>query len=460
MILYKYRECSEWTDSIFQDQIIWLAKPDKLNDPCECSIHELAPEWVADRIMEMKSAQISGSLMFGASSNYLKEIKRTIPSITNFDGKYMAFRDIYERHFHAQLSNPDSLFMALEDQLKGLGVFSLASAPDNPLMWSHYAKQHEGICLGFELRDLTPSTDPTRFLKVRYSDEIPKIDGNSFIQQISFSVDNNGAIRSESSIPLTDKTVRSAISTKSICWKYEGEWRYIESQGDRAYPFPGPIVEITFGLRCRESDRKRYIELAKKHLYGDVRVYEICRVKNTLQFERRFLEVLSSQRDLAGLPGPTGIPIDDTSVADHHPELERMMSFNQVSKALPLITELLLSEPESAKLWRHKGLALGRMGKHDEALECFERALRLDPEFFSAWYHKGVALMELQRYEESVAPYEMARKLIPTDGSTNFNLAQVKRSLGLTAEAIDLLKIAKRCGHPRADEVLRDLNAD
>jgi hypothetical protein len=68
-----------------------------------------------------------------------------------------------------------------------------------------------------ELRDLTPSTDPTRFRQVRYSDEIPHMEPAGFIQEIGFFIDEDGLPHNESSIFLSDKAVRTAISTKATC---------------------------------------------------------------------------------------------------------------------------------------------------------------------------------------------------------------------------------------------------
>jgi hypothetical protein len=63
MILYKYRQNSPYTDQIFTDGKIWLAKSSTLNDPCECTLHTLAPEWIAQQVREMKGAQMAGAIV-------------------------------------------------------------------------------------------------------------------------------------------------------------------------------------------------------------------------------------------------------------------------------------------------------------------------------------------------------------------------------------------------------------
>ncbi|MGI4826768.1 MAG: tetratricopeptide repeat protein [Janthinobacterium lividum] len=462
MILYKYRQCSRTTDQIFKDQTVWLATPESLNDPCECSMHELAPDWVESRVHEMKAAQMSGTVMFSRSNpGLLKEIKQVLPPITDFDEKYKAFRLIYKRELGGRLSDPDEMFSQLQSQLAKVGVFSLASSPDNPLMWSHYAFQHEGICLGFEVRDLTPSSDSKRFLQVRYSDVIPKMSGQGFTQEVKSYLDDDGGFRNESTISFTDEAVRTAISTKATCWSYEGEWRYVEPLGGRTYPFPGPLVEMTFGLRCPREKRDHYIDLASKCLAEDVRLYEMQRVRNSFRFDRVFLGISPSKKDVSSVsiiaPAFAG-EFDDTSIADTHPEIQRFIKHGQYTRALPLVEDALTADPNSAKLWRAKGVLLGRQSRHQDALECFERAIKNLPGFFSAWYHKGVALTQLERFSEAALAYEKAREIVPNDSSTIFNFAMVRYVLGQEDETRRLLMDARKCGHPRASEVLRVLD--
>src|SRR5438552_2914382 len=41
------------------------------------------------------------------------------------------------------------------------GALCFSKSPSNPLLWSHYADKHKGICLGFELSPDAPVSDPT-----------------------------------------------------------------------------------------------------------------------------------------------------------------------------------------------------------------------------------------------------------------------------------------------------------
>ena len=59
------------------------------------------------------------------------------------------------------------------------------------------------------------------------------------------------------------------------------------------------------------------------------------------------------------------------------------------------------------------GIALRNLGRADEALVCYDRALELDPDFSEAYYNRGQALEDLGRLEETLVCYERVLKLQP-----------------------------------------------
>ena len=337
MILYKYRQNSPSTDQIFIEGKVWLAKSSSLNDPCECTLHSLAPEWVAEKVRMMKGAQMGGFLVglpgtppdppaaeFAAKLNESKTSK-----------EIQTFRRMFEARFSCRLSNPDLVFEQLEDQLKSVGVFSLSESAGDPLMWAHYAGNHEGVCLGFEVADGTPTSDRDRFIRVEYTDQVSQMPEEGFRQEVTFAIDETGRPVTTSRVSLTDDTIRAAIGTKSMNWEYEHEWRYVESASGK-YNFPGPLVEIVFGLRCTPEQRQHYTDLIAAHLQNDVRLYEMRRIPDSLAFERVFLGVCTSKLLAANRSvGDTLRFRDETSVGESHPAIQRQIECRQFAQALP-----------------------------------------------------------------------------------------------------------------------------
>ncbi len=318
-------------------------------------------------------------------------------------------------------------------------------------------ENHEGVCLGFEVPDGMPLSDRERFIRVTYTDQIPQMPEEGFRQQIDFAFNEEGRLAATSRVSLTDETIRASIGTKSLSWAYEQEWRYVES-AEGKYNFPGPLVEIVFGVRCTPEKRKHYTDLAASHLWNDIRLYEMRRIPNSLAFERVSIGVCASKLDAANRPiANTPRFSDETSLAEIHPAIQRQLDCGQFAQALQAIDQALEQTPDSLKLWRTRGVALGTMQRHEEALGCFERATELNPRFFSAWYHRGVACTALGRYEEAILAYEEAHRLNLPDASTNFNLGCVLTHLGRLEEAKKSLLAAEKAGHPRARDVLNDI---
>lgn len=65
--------------------------------------------------------------------------------------------------------------------------------------------------------------------------------------------------------------------------------------------------------------------------------------------------------------------------------------------------------------WYDKGLKLSRLGKYEEAIECFEKAFEIDPEYKDACVIKGIALDILEKGEDAITCYGKALELDSND---------------------------------------------
>lgn len=109
------------------------------------------------------------------------------------------------------------------------GLICFCEVWENPLLWSHYADKHRGICLGFDVdrRGLCP---------VNYMEE-----------------------RSELPDAPTEEFASQLYSTKYAGWKYEQEWRvtiqFDEEEDRPRFYYWGPqsfivLREVIVGLDC------------------------------------------------------------------------------------------------------------------------------------------------------------------------------------------------------------------
>jgi len=63
--------------------------------------------------------------------------------------------------------------------------------------------------------------------------------------------------------------------------------------------------------------------------------------------------------------------------------------------------------------WFKQGVDLDRIGRYEEALGLYDKAIEINPQYAQAWYNKGVALDRLGKYEEALDAFDRAIKMNP-----------------------------------------------
>ena len=87
--------------------------------------------------------------------------------------------------------------------------------------------------------------------------------------------------------------------------------------------------------------------------------------------------------------------------------------------------------------WFNRGVALEKMGKSEQAVECFDNALEENPNDSWAWFNKGVSLHRLGLLGEALYCYDHSLELNPDDPDLMSNKGILLRTLGKTEEAIE-----------------------
>jgi len=85
-----------------------------------------------------------------------------------------------------------------------------------------------------------------------------------------------------------------------------------------------------------------------------------------------------------------------------------LVNLGRDDEALAAFEKALALNPGDALVWYNQGVALGKLGRHEEALSSYDRSLELNPEFALAWHSLGAALGNLGRHEEALAAFEQA----------------------------------------------------
>jgi hypothetical protein len=91
--------------------------------------------------------------------------------------------------------------------------------------------------------------------------------------------------------------------------------------------------------------------------------------------------------------------------------------------------------PGDAQAQLNYGKALHEVGRHREAIEKYELALKRNPELAEAEFYLALAWYNLKDFDKSIEHYQRALQLDPKKGEWEFRLARVLVAKGLSIEA-------------------------
>uniref|UniRef100_A0A2G7SP99 DUF2971 domain-containing protein n=1 Tax=Chryseobacterium sp. B5 TaxID=2050562 RepID=A0A2G7SP99_9FLAO len=162
--LYKYRQFDELSISALISDKVFLSSPEKFNDPLECK-----PEIEMDiEIGELKFAvasmiekRVLPRLNSAAKSLKINhpDLENKIKKLAKIEGSLVLDRIDYnsndpDLHGRARDYIEWALLSDMEKELRRQykkGILSLSENPNCHLMWSHYAKNHTGFCIGYDV---------------------------------------------------------------------------------------------------------------------------------------------------------------------------------------------------------------------------------------------------------------------------------------------------------------------
>ena len=73
-----------------------------------------------------------------------------------------------------------------------------------------------------------------------------------------------------------------------------------------------------------------------------------------------------------------------------------------------------LTEPDKLKAaWNNKGLCFAILQKYDEAIHCYEEALKIDPALKESWYNKGRAWALKGEHSKAIENYSKSLEIDP-----------------------------------------------
>ena len=109
-----------------------------------------------------------------------------------------------------------------------------------------------------------------------------------------------------------------------------------------------------------------------------------------------------------------------------YPQLKNYRGDPKTMASAKTIIENQLLSPEAADremdldsdaAWNNKGVISTKLGKYNEALDCFDRALKLNSHVSNIWLNRGIALVKMNEFEEAMDCFDRALQLDPHNDS-------------------------------------------
>jgi len=247
-ILYKYRN---WDNKYHKDVLLkgqfYLSNPKSFEDEYDCNI-PLDFESIKNRDIKRRY------LIYSERNNSHFSRQQHKEFVEYWFAKGM-LRNInecrkIEKHFFDKFD-------------KQAGVLSLALKPDIEEMWTKYANNHKGFCVGVNFKQIRKDTKLfDSYGYVRYKKKLPSI---------------SPIINSKTE----DDTWTKQISTKLIKWSFEKEYRIFKmsfksslTEKDRTIIIPPKyFTEIILGYNMDNSSKNEIYAIIKDK-YPNIKIIE------------------------------------------------------------------------------------------------------------------------------------------------------------------------------------------
>ena len=272
MLLYKYRTCEQRTWEIFLNKKLYLSTPEGMNDPLDSSI-DIEKEY--DR-----------------AKNYINSIDDHPEKRKSF----LIFLLNSSHKFQDPITKSKiSLNQAVLRFVQQLGILSLSKTARDPLLWSHYANGHRGVCLAFdseemELENIFINSDVTYLEKPPYQDIFMRL-----TEQLGEFVrpwDKHHHSDEEGDAFYTKQLgelMRGNLLVKSQKWHYEEEYRLVSSKPGLHKFNPTALKQVIFGTKTSDSDIETILNMINHPDYRHVETYRVEHVQGTFEFDLKKL---------------------------------------------------------------------------------------------------------------------------------------------------------------------------
>lgn len=272
--LFRFRSCDKMQIDAFEKDELYAVTADKFNDPYDTLVRydkECIKQSTASFLTYENFKQLK--VFFEQGGDFPDEAKQLLPQdiIDDLKNNLMLVPDdddSVKQYIEASrvqmLSLIDLYFPILAESSKRFqAIACFCESIESVVMWSHYAQNHQGFALEYNLRDtLAHPITNVGLYPVIYNDE--RLDVSIYMAWAFL-----GMIGIHSPIPDMLSSMKIALH-KSKQWEYEKEWRLIDST-IRDFTSDKPSVihikptAIYYGQRIAKEDKDKLHTIAQNH---------------------------------------------------------------------------------------------------------------------------------------------------------------------------------------------------
>jgi tetratricopeptide (TPR) repeat protein len=135
---------------------------------------------------------------------------------------------------------------------------------------------------------------------------------------------------------------------------------------------------------------------------------------------------------------------------------------NMHAEAVPVLDDLLTSEPDEVMALANRGFALLQLKRDNEAVTSLSRAIELDPKNIVARVNRGLALNRTKQFDLALEDWELVVKEYPNSYQILAGLAEASAGKGDLTRASELYEKAARlapAGSPDQKDITQRLEA-
>ena len=235
MKIFKYRNFSaNHIDAVLKNEI-WFSLGSQFNDPFDSRPPLKVASLDSMRSLILEKVKNAASL---SESDLIKFANLQL--------------DNFKNNINSQNGDIADIVNRFSQIISRCFISCFSEVNNSLLMWSHYARNHEGFCVEYDLDKITKEVDISDHGKVVYENNI-----KDFL--------------SETKLEFFEKAAKSVLFQKCEEWSYEKEYRLVHGEiaihksevHKKAIVSDDSVVAIYFGCQSKQKDRESLMSSIK-----------------------------------------------------------------------------------------------------------------------------------------------------------------------------------------------------